>query len=224
MSQQKKKIERRNNNCTSRASFFLSQPHRALGLGVAEGMFFEQDPANNNIPKLKATITIDGTTYNCEETPMNCWNGMRPYFETTGASEMAQVCQTLENQNRVNLQLEQSTLRIRLCDELRGGNTATECTELEAMVQEMGEMYPDLACSAYGFGTGNATIPGCEAPSEETPETPSGEDIPTEMPGEIPEDGDDDDDDESSSASVNRSFMISALSVGWSITSWWMMM
>lgn len=158
-------------------------------MGVAEGSFFEQDTANNNLPVLKETITIDGTVYNCDESETDCWNAMKPYFEnsTEGQLEMTQVCETLENQNRVNQQLEQSTVRIRLCTELQEGNTVTECTELETMIQQQQDLYPELACSAYGFGMGNST--DCEESDPVDEETP--EETPTMTPANdtVPEGG-----------------------------------
>lgn len=147
---------------------------------------------------------------------MDCWNELKIYFEVggPGEAEKEQVCETLENKNRVNLQLEQSTVRIRLCDELRNGVTASECADLEAMVQAMGETYPDLACSAYGFGVGDATIEGCEGLTAATP-PPTLEGTPdetTDHSTEPPEGG------TSSSAPVIHSFMISTLFFGWSMT------
>ncbi|GAX17862.1 hypothetical protein FisN_18Hh066 [Fistulifera solaris] len=194
----------------------------ALGLGASEGFFFEQDPSNNNIPKLKDSITVSGTAYDCSDDPTDCWNALKAYFEVgaPGHAEMEQVCETLENKNRVNLQLEQSTVRIRLCEELQNDVTTTECAELEAMIQELGAANPDLACSAYGFGIGDATIPGCEdvilatqAPTEDGTLEASSEETGDPTNGE---------DGESSSATAIGTFTICALVVSWvsAVTIW----
>ncbi len=171
---------------------------------------------------MKDSITVMGTSYDCSDDPTDCWNALKAYFEigAPGHAEMEQVCQTLENQNRVNLQLEQSTVRIRLCEELQNQVSAAECTEVEAMIQEMGAANPDLACSAYGFGIGDATIPGCEdvilatqAPTEDGTLEASSEETGDPTGGE---------DGESSSAPAIGSFMICAFVVNWvnEVTRW----
>jgi hypothetical protein len=158
--------------CASASSFVsdlrlgtLSTSTARLGLGVAEGGFFTQDATNNNAVVIKDSITIDGVNYDCETSERDCYNAMTPFFESdpNGQKEMKDVCDTLVAQNRVDRQLEQSTLRIRLCSESREGTTIpSDCDPLWTQVASKMEEYPDKDCSGFGFGIGDASAPGCE--------------------------------------------------------------
>jgi hypothetical protein len=157
-------------SCASANSFVnalrfgdLASSTAKLGLGMAEGGFFTQD--SNENPILKDSITVDGTTYDCTVSEADCYNAMKPYFATSaGQTEMMQVCDVLANQGLVDRQLEQSTTRTRLCQELNSGTViATGCETLSSQVSEKMAEYPDKDCSAYAFGMGTSTVPGCEA-------------------------------------------------------------
>ena len=186
-------------SCSSSNSFVnslrmgdLSTSQSKLGLGMPyDGGFFIQNPNNNNIPMLKDTITIDGATYDCKESESNCYNAMKPYFESnpTGQKEMKDVCDKLQNQVKVDRQLEQSTIRIRLCSEIKENTSIdTSCDKLTEQVQEHIKKHPTKDCSAFGFGTGTTTIPGCSSNSdaineEEDPAKGGGSSSDTKLSG-----------------------------------------
>jgi len=153
----------------------LSTSQAKLGLGIPYGGFFFQDSNNNNIPVLKDTITIDGATYDCKQSQSNCYNAMKPYFEVdpTGQKEMKDVCDTLQNQVKVDRQLEQSTMRIRICNEISDNSSIdSSCSVLGEQVNEYVKKYPSKDCSAFGFGTGSMVIPGCSVSGNEGVGTP----------------------------------------------------
>lgn len=88
---------------------------------------------------------------------------MKPYFESSpdGMKEMDDVCSTLKNKVMLDKQVEQSEIRIRLCNEIREGKETDEsCDPLSGQVAEYSTaMKKD--CSGFGFGIGNATFPEC---------------------------------------------------------------
>jgi hypothetical protein len=138
------------------------------GLGVQEGGFFNEDGT------LKEQITVDGTAIDCEPTVENpsataldCYDAMTTYFESfDGQREMLDVCDQLQLKTFNNKQLEQSTLRIRICSLLADddGEIAmdTSCARIVEEVETQMSNYPDKDCSGFGFGTQSMTIPGCE--------------------------------------------------------------
>jgi hypothetical protein len=135
------------------------------GLGVQEGGFFNEDGS------LKEQIAVDGTPIDCEPTVENpaataldCYDAMATYFESfDGQREMLDVCDQLQLKTFNNKQLEQSTLRIRLCSEMNDAvQVDASCTALADEVETQMSDYPDKDCSGFGFGTQSTTIPGCE--------------------------------------------------------------
>lgn len=135
-----------------------------LGLGVSSdgGAFFTQDDSNRIV--LQPSITINGETTNCETSESGCFSKMNAYFsEGDGAQEMADVCQTLFNQVRVDRNLEESTLRNRICFELaEGGVVPLDCNPLAVQVGDIRASNPTQDCSGYGFETPLTSVAGCE--------------------------------------------------------------
>jgi hypothetical protein len=160
-------------SCASASAFVnslrfgdLSSSTSKLGLGVSQDGFFEQQDGSGGTTTivLKDNITIDGTTYDCTASEADCYNAMKPYFESNedGMLEMQQVCETLYDKVRADKQLEQSTLRIRLCDVASSGSAVDgTCEPLATQVAGEAEAYGVTKCSALGFGVGNKTIEPC---------------------------------------------------------------
>ncbi|KAL3911904.1 MAG: hypothetical protein SGILL_007097 [Bacillariaceae sp.] len=132
------------------------------GLGVDEGGFFNDDATGT----LKDTITINGQTYDCEANSNDCYNAMKDYFDNdpSGIQEKQQVCDQLQNRVFNDKQLEQSTLRTRLCLESREGATIPQsiCNPLWQELQAKMNEYPDKDCQGFAFGVQNMVVPGCE--------------------------------------------------------------
>mmetsp|Transcript_33551 Transcript_33551/g.48909 ORF Transcript_33551/g.48909 Transcript_33551/m.48909 type:complete len:271 (-) Transcript_33551:25-837(-) len=151
---------------------YLSSSNARLGLGVSEGGFFEQDSKNDNMVVLKNSITIGRSTYNCETSKSTCYNAMKPYFEddVNGKKEMNQVCQKLYDQGKNDLQLEQSTLRGRLCMDYRNVNTPVPiCNPLLDQLKDQMKQYPNKSCNSFQMGVGSKTPPhGCGKTSAAT--------------------------------------------------------
>jgi len=157
--------------CGSASSFVsalksggLSNSQVKLGLGEKYG-FFWKESSTSNVPVLKDSITIDGTTYDCKTSASDCYNNaMKPYFgqDTTGKKEMKTVCDQLENKVRNARELEQSTLRVRLCNEHREGTAIeTECTSMYNEMKADLETYSSMTCGGFGIGPGTKKLPGC---------------------------------------------------------------
>ena len=133
------------------------------GLGVGsndDGQPFFTDDGN-----LQDTIIVDDITYDCEASESDCYNAMKPYFETNpnGMKEMDDVCSQLQNKVINDRQLEQSTVRNRLCLEYNDGTTIpVVCEPLWSQLLEQMNQYPNKGCQGYAFGTQNKPIPGCE--------------------------------------------------------------
>lgn len=93
---------------------------------------------------------------------------MKPYFESdsAGKQEMKQVCDKLQNQVKVDKQLEQSTLRNAMCQNINDSSSIevpADCNLLYSQVGEMMNEYPkDGQCSAYSFGIGDDTLVACD--------------------------------------------------------------
>eukprot|EP00977_Amphora_coffeiformis_P008264 scaffold1868_cov178-Amphora_coffeaeformis.AAC.4 len=140
-------------------------PNSVLGgLGVAEGGFFVQQQGGQY--GLKDSITVDGVTYDCSTSASTCYNAMKTYFQTTsnGAGEMDDVCTQIQNRIINDREVEQTTLRNRLCREIKEeGNTLDEsCGELATQVEARVQAIPNESCPNYAFGTENTVVPGCE--------------------------------------------------------------
>ena len=155
--------------CTSANSFVnalkngsLSSSTVKFGLGIPHGGFWKESDTNPDIPVLKDSITIDGTTYNCEASESDCYNAMKPYFgeDEEGMKEMDDVCTQMANAFINARELEQSLLRVRLCSESRE-NTAieTDCMEMYNAIKSDLEANTDLNCGGFGTGTQNMDIP-----------------------------------------------------------------
>ena len=139
-------------------------------LGGLGDNFFVQGA--NGVYSLNDSIVVSGTTYDCEASASNCYNAMKDYFATTsGMQEMQDVCETLRAKVFVDKELEQSTLRIRLCEEIQSGVVVNAaCTALGDQVDSQMEVYPEKECSGFAFGTGTKAIPGCAtSPTGVTP-------------------------------------------------------
>lgn len=161
-------------SCASANSFVnslrfgdLQNSMSKLGLGVASegGAFFEQNPDNMNQIDIIDTINISGEAENCVDSPSDCWNAMKVYFNDggDGAKEMAQVCETLFDKVRVDKNLEESTLRIRICMEITDGTTVSlSCEPLAQQVKDAMEANPDTDCSGFGFEAPLSSVAGCE--------------------------------------------------------------
>jgi len=129
------------------------------GMGVAEGGFFDESG------NLLNNITVSGQSINCEANENDCFNAMKTYFEsdTNGQKEMQDVCDTLQNAVMKDRQLEQSTIRNRLCQESRDGSVIPDaCNDLWVQLEEKMQEYNDTNCAFFAMGTQNRTIPGCE--------------------------------------------------------------
>ena len=153
------------NSFVNELRFGSSLDTAKLGLGVSEGGFFDDGPV------LKDTITIDGTTHDCDASESDCYNAMKPFFESNpdGQKEMKDVCDQLVNKVANDKQLEQGILRDRLCLEHKDGTTIpATCEPLWAQLLEQINMYPDKGCQGFAFGAQNTPIPGCEGESDST--------------------------------------------------------
>lgn len=127
---------------------FLASSSARAGLGVAAGGFFDETDSGL---VLSDNITINSIDYDCTVSAADCYNAMKDYFATPpGSDEMDDVCTKLVRQVRVDKELEQSTLRIRLCGEYP--NLPDVCQLLADQVASAVEEYPDKQCSAFGFG------------------------------------------------------------------------
>ena len=132
------------------------------GLGVSEGGFYEGD----DVYVLKDNITVNGFSYDCQASQSDCYNAMKAYFTefSDGAQEVADVCDKILGQVRVDRELEQSDARNRICQDIKDGTTtpSTDCGLLVDEVQSAVEAEPDKSCSGFAFGSGTTTAPGCE--------------------------------------------------------------
>lgn len=131
------------------------------GLGVSESGFFEQ--GQNGVYALKDTITVNGSTFDCEASESNCYNAMKDYFAVSpGMEEMNEVCDTVVNKVAVDRELEQSTVRNQLCSDIKAGTSPpTVCEPLATQVSDEVNANPTKDCSGFQFGPGNMEIPGC---------------------------------------------------------------
>jgi hypothetical protein len=152
----------------------LSSSDSRLGLGVASvgGPFFVESSGTNALRvDLADSLNINGETIDCA-VEADCYNSMKAYFENgDGAKEKDQVCQKLHSQVKVNKNLEESTLRIRLCQELRekftqasqGEPVPVACFPLGTEVGDYVRADPDnVVCSSFGLETPLSQIEGCE--------------------------------------------------------------
>lgn len=96
---------------------------------------------------------------NCGVSETLCYNTIREYF-TVYPSELGTACQELHARNRFDMDLEQSTIRIRLCQETDAtSDVSPSCAPLVTQVIEMKNKNPSAACSAFGLGPGTQELP-----------------------------------------------------------------
>jgi len=156
--------------CTSANSFVNALKNGALssssvkfGLGVPYGGFWEESPTNPNIPVLKERITTDNIAFvDCEASQSDCYNAMKPYFESNsdGMDEMDDVCSQMANAVRVARELEQSILRTRICQEDRESIAImSECQDMYDAMKNKLEDHSALNCGGFGTGPGNRALP-----------------------------------------------------------------
>eukprot|EP00980_Cylindrotheca_fusiformis_P016955 scaffold5159_cov112-Cylindrotheca_fusiformis.AAC.9 len=159
--------------CSSANSFVnalkngaLSSSSAKFGLGIPFGGFFDESTTNADIPVLKDSITIDGTTYDCSTSESDCYNAMKPYFasDSAGQKEMEDVCDTLEGNVRVAQETAQSVLRTRICQESRDtadGNIPSACSEMHEEMKPELATYSTMNCGGFGAGPGTRELPAC---------------------------------------------------------------
>jgi len=157
--------------CSSANSFVnalklgaLSSSKAKFGLGIPFGGFFEESDTNADIPVLKDSITISGKTYDCKSSESNCYNAMKPYFESDadGIKEKKDVCDKLEGDVFVARETEQSVLRVRICNEYREPATiVSECSEIFDAMEAPLKKFTSKTCGGFGTGPGSRTLPGC---------------------------------------------------------------
>ena len=143
---------------------------------------------NGDSNPITSVDTINGI--DCKANSNYCYNKIKTYF-SSNPSEIDKNCQTFYNAAKKDLELEQSTVRISICNnEIEADD---ECGELQIQVEEVKAVNPDKACSAYGLGPvgGNEQPPSCS--SEEGEE---------EEEEEVEEDADATSDSTSTSAST----------------------
>ena len=141
------------------------------GLGENSGGFF--DVKNKGEYVLKLGITIDGKFIPCQRETSTCYAAMREYFADgePGEQERKQVCETIFARVANDRELEQSSSRIRVCEDIRGGVApSTSCGALVQEVQAAIDDKPDKICAGFAFGTGSGrqkttttpvVAPGC---------------------------------------------------------------
>ena len=97
---------------------------------------------------------------NCTQSVTLCYSTIREYF-TLYPSELGTACLELHARNRLDMDLEQSTVRIRLCQEVDGSsdNILAFCEPLVTQIIEMMSANPSKVCSAFGLGPGTQAVP-----------------------------------------------------------------
>lgn len=97
----------------------------------------------------------------CKKDASGCWNQIKSYFKSN-PSEIEKNCQTFYNSAKKDKELEQSTVRIAICnDEVA---TADACGDLQSQVEQTKGENPNKACSAFGLGPvsgGSEKPPNC---------------------------------------------------------------
>ncbi len=91
---------------------------------------------------------------NCVTSETLCYNTIREYF-TIHPNDLGTACQEFHARQRFDLDLEQSTLRIRLCQEVA---VPSVCEPLVSQIREIQNQNPSKACSAFGLGPGTQVV------------------------------------------------------------------
>ena len=117
-----------------------------------------------------ATLVDNINGVNCKDDASGCWSEIKGYF-ASNVGEIEKNCQTFYNAAKKDLDLEQSTVRISICN----GEVvaAKECGELQTQVEEVKRANPQKACSAFGLGPvsgGTEKPPTCGEGGEFVPE------------------------------------------------------
>lgn len=157
--------------CSSANSFVnalrlgsLSTSKAKFGLGIPYGGWFEESNMNADIPVIKESITISGTTYDCKSSESACYNAMKPYFESNadGIKEKKDVCDKLVGDVFVARETEQSVLRVRICTEYREPATIlSACSEIFDAMEDVLKKFSSKTCGGFGTGPGSTKLPGC---------------------------------------------------------------
>ena len=117
--------------------------------------------------------TINGV--DCKANANGCWTEIRLYFEAN-PDEIESNCQTFYKAAAKDLEAEQSTVRIAICN--AETNAATACGALQTQVEQYKASNPNKACSAFGLGPvsgGSESPPNCDgAPSPAPPSSTGG--------------------------------------------------
>lgn len=127
-----------------------------------------------DVYQLKNNITDDtGSVIDCESSSSNCWNVISQYF-TKNPKDFEQICTEFHNRYRMNKELEQSTIRGRICQEISPSSTdlgvSTNCSDLAKQLNDIMATQPsDASCNRYQFGPSTRTVPTCSANGSVTP-------------------------------------------------------
>ena len=129
--------------------------------GAASTAFKTQYPLvfdeTNSFALNEQITTEDGDTLDCLANSSTCWNYIPVYFEKR-LPEVEVFCGELETRRAFELETEQATLRIRLCQE---GFIAT-CSPLDVQVNEI--KGNATSCAALGLGPNGAGVRPPENP------------------------------------------------------------
>jgi hypothetical protein len=102
---------------------------------------------------------------------------MRSYFAdgAPGEQERNDVCGTILTRVANDREVEQSTSRIRICQDISDGvEPPASCGDLIVEVQVAMDQSPDKPCSGFAFGPDTSVAPGCEVQVDNTVEPSSG--------------------------------------------------
>ena len=124
------------------------------GIRLSFDEFFAEDVTRAGTAVLRETIVVKGVTYECKPSENDCWNtALKTYFaEEPGKSEMEEVAVDLYNRQKLDRELEQSTVRIAICSE-----SGDVCEPLKAEIEDRKKNAS--GCSAFGLGPAENEIP-----------------------------------------------------------------
>lgn len=99
----------------------------------------------------------------CTQSEALCWGTVRDYFTLTPEATST-ACKELHDRQKFDMDLEQSTVRIRLCFDGPTGTPAS-CEPLQSQVTEIKAANPASGCSAFGLGPASyaSKLPQCES-------------------------------------------------------------
>lgn len=167
-------------NVNALVSFLKNDGGAAVNAILLSMDFFFVEAAGNGNgqkPVFLDSIIVEGITYDCTASESDCWNALKTYFANTqdGQDILQSVGQDLYAKAAVGRELEQSTVRIAICN---NGAMATDgsCDALAAQIEELKTANPDKACSAFGLGPAENAIPGCDDNNDGNDETTTAQD------------------------------------------------